>query len=266
MRRASGTCTIVLSFLLSGSPIASVSAAPLSPLEARLALLEKRVQRQEDIEAIGKLTRAYGYYVDKQLWDQVTDLFSDDARVEIAGRGVYRGRGGVDTVFRKVMGGGQIGLRSGALFNHMILQGITDVSEDGRTAMGRWRAFVQIARYQKTAIWSEGTYENRYVKQNGVWKISDMHFYATYYTPFDKGWREGALPNNGPSTEFAPDQPQSVQYDVFPGHYVPPFHYPNPVTGKAWTQEQSRRYSTTGEAPPPAKPATDPERAPSAPK
>ena len=132
------------------------------------------------------------------------------------------------------MGGGHIGLAEGALFNHMILQGVVDVAPDGRTAMGRWRAFVQIGQYQKFAIWSEGTYENAYVKENGVWKLKDLHFYATYYTPYDQGWAKQPLPNNGPSKEFPPDAPQSVQYPVFPGHYVPPYHYPNPVTGKPW--------------------------------
>ena len=254
---------------IAGAALAAVtgaSAAAQSPqpemsiaqLTERIAELEQRVQREEDKSAIEKLTRAYGYYVDKQLWDQVGGLFTTDARVEIAGRGVYRGTAGVDRLFREVMGGGQIGLRSGALFNHLILQGIVDVQPDGKTALGRWRAFVQIGRYERVAIWSEGTYENRYVKEDGVWKIADMHFYATYYTPFDKGWRDGALPNNGPSSEYPPDEPQSVEYDVFPGHYVPPFHYPNPGTGEPWSVEKSRQYSTAGEAPAPAPPPGDP--------
>jgi hypothetical protein len=237
----------------------AVGAAMLVPgmaqaratLDARLAALEARVARLDDRAAIEKLTRAYGYYVDKQLWDQVADCFSTDAVIEIAGRGVYHGRDGADRLFRQAMGGGRVGLRDGALFNHMILQGIVDVAPGGQTAQGRWRAFVQIAQYQAFGIWSEGTYENTYVKRDGVWQISGMHFYATYYTPYDQGWAKAALPNNGPSRDHGPDAPPSVAYDVFPGHYVPPFHYANPVTGHAWTEADSRRYSTTGMAPAP---------------
>jgi hypothetical protein len=33
---------------------------------------------------------------------------------------------------------------------------------------------------------------------------------------------------------MAPDALKTVAYDSFPSVYVPPFHYPNPVTGKAW--------------------------------
>lgn len=251
--RNAGKRVLIAAIALGALAVSSAASAQTSA-ERRLAALEARVGRLEDRAKIENLTRAYGYYVDKQLWDQVSDLFSDDARVEIAGRGVYLGKAGVRRLFVDSMGGGQIGLRPGALFNHMILQGVTDVAPDGRTAKGRWRAFVQIGMYKMFGIWSEGTYENEYVKEGGVWKISAMHFYATFYAPYEQGWAKGARPNNGPTKENGPDEPQSVQYDVYPGHYVPPFHYPNPVTGKPWTIEESRKYSTTGMSPAPAGP------------
>jgi hypothetical protein len=229
--------------------------AAAATLEQRLAALEQRVERLDDRAAIEKLTRAY---VDKQLWPEVVACFSSDAVIEIAGRGVYRGRTGADRLFRQAMGGGRVGLAAGALFNHMILQGIVDVAPDGESAKGRWRASVQIGQYGTFALWSEGTYENEYVKRDGHWQIRDMHFYATYYTPYDAGWAMRALPNNGPSRSAAPDAPPSVQYDVYPGHYVPPFHFPNPVTGKPWTEEESRRYSTSGMSPAPAGPPAQP--------
>jgi len=241
------------------------ASARAATLEQRLAALEQRLERLDDRAAIEKLTRAYGYYVDKQLWDQVADCFSNDAVVEIAGRGVYRGREGVSRLFLQSMGGGKIGLAPGALFNHMILQGIVDVDAAGHTAKGRWRAFVQIGQYHAFGLWSEGTYENEYVKRDGRWQISAMHFYATYYTPYDKGWAVHSLPNNGPSKSAPPDSPPTVTYDVYPGHYVPPFHYPNPVTGKPWTEEDSRRYSTEGMSPAPSGPPAQPGSPPAQP-
>lgn len=229
-------CLLVTISVLGGCAVTepTVAQGSQADLQERVRALEMRLQRTEDREAIEKLTRAYGYYVDKAQWDQIVELFADDSRVEIAGRGVYFGKKGADTIFRKVMGGGKIGLGEGFLFNHLILQGIIDVAPDGRSALGRWRAFVQIGQHQKFAMWSEGTYENKYVKEDGVWKFADLHFFATFYTPYDAGWAKTALPNNGPSKEFPPDAPQSVQYEVFPGHYVPPYHYPNPVTGDPW--------------------------------
>lgn len=231
------------------SPAQAARPASDAALEQRVVGLEKRLQRLEDVEAIEKMTRAYGYYIDKQLWPEVIPLFSDDAVVEISNRGVYRGRKGVATLFHDVIGGGHDGLRPGFLSNHMVLQGIVDVDPDGKHAKGRWRAFIQIGVYQKAALWAEGTYENTYVRDHGVWKFQTMHWYGTYFTPFDQGWAKAALGNNAPSTTFPPDAPPSVTYDSYPGHYVPPFHYPNPVTGRAWTAEDSAQYSTHDMAP-----------------
>jgi hypothetical protein len=228
---------------------AAATPAHDAAIEARIAALEARLTREEDRAAIEKLTRAYGYYIDKKVWDEVVPLFSDQAVVEISGRGVYKGTRGVSTLFHDVIGRSHEGLADGELSNHMVLQGIVDVAPDGKTATGRWRAFIQIGLWQKAALWAEGTYDIGYVKQNGVWKFDRMIWYGTYFTPYDKGWAQAAFGNNGPSKAFPPDAPPSVQYDAFPGHYVPPFPYPNPVTGRVWTEADSRRYSTQGQDP-----------------
>lgn len=235
--------SIMMSTVLAATPAA---AQGRGAVEARIAALEARIQREEDRAAIENLTRAYGYYIDKKVWGEVVPLFSDDAEVEISGRGVYRGKQGVETLFRKVIGRGTDGLADGELSNHMVLQGVTDVAPDGKTATGRWRAFIQIGMWQKMGLWAEGTYDVKFVKDNGVWKFSMMRWYGTYFTPYDKGWAQASFGNNGPSKDFPPDAPPSVQYDAYPGHYVPPFPYPNPVTGRVWTQEDTEKYSTKG--------------------
>ena len=239
-----------LRWLAGAAMIGALAAAPAQAQTAaaakRVAALEARVERLNDRAEIENLTRAYGYYIDKKVWGEVVPLFSDDAVVEISGRGVYKGRKGVETIFRQVIGRGQDGLAAGELSNHMVLQGVTNIAPDGKTASARWRAFIQIGMWQKMGLWAEGTYDLRYVKQNGVWKFSLMRWYGTYFTPYDKGWAQSSFGNNGPSKQFPPDAPQSVQYDSYPGHYVPPFPYPNPVTGREWTPADTDRYSTKG--------------------
>ena len=49
----------------------------LDALEAELATLEQAVQRLEDVKAIKRLQRAYGYYLDKRLSGELTALFAD---------------------------------------------------------------------------------------------------------------------------------------------------------------------------------------------
>ena len=62
-------------------------------LRQQLATLAHEVQRLEDQNAIEKLQRIYGYYLDKGLWSQAADLFAEDGEVEIAGTRRLRGQG-----------------------------------------------------------------------------------------------------------------------------------------------------------------------------
>jgi hypothetical protein len=114
----------------------------------------------------------------------------------------------------------------------MQLQPIVDVAPDGNTAQGRWRFFAQVGEYQKTGILGMGTYENDYVKQDGVWKIKTLHAYFRMYTPYADGWAKTAMPNTKPEKDLPPDRPPTVVHEQYPATYVPDYHYKNPVTGK----------------------------------
>lgn len=213
--------------------------AEIAALREELRALRQRVQLLEDTEAVKRLQRAYGYYVDKALWTQVLALFSDDCEIEISGRGVYRGRAGAETVFRRLVGGliakhdQSDGLSRGQLHNHLQLQGLVHVDADGRHARGRWRALIQVGVLGQLGHWAEGPYENEYAKgDDGIWRISVMRWYPTFYTPYEEGWGRTGLPMPGVSAEYPPDAPPSHRYETYPGTFVPPYHYPHPVTGE----------------------------------
>ncbi|HEX7759324.1 MAG TPA: nuclear transport factor 2 family protein [Caulobacteraceae bacterium] len=196
-------------------------------LAAQVAELSRKAQAAEDYIAISNLQRAYGYYVDKARWDDAADLFAKDCTLEINGRGVYVGQ---DRVRQYMMKFGPA--RHGALFNHMQLQPVIHIAPDGLTAQARWRASIQVGELGKTARWGEGTYENAYAKEDGVWKIKRLHFYQTYYIDYYAGWDKGALPLVPVYPDFPPDRPPSEDYKVFPDFYLPPYHYQNPVSGR----------------------------------
>lgn len=209
----------------------------IKALLARVAALEKRVQAADDIEAINRLTRIYGYYLDKALWAEVLPLFTDDCEIEISALGVYVGQKQAAVLFRDLIGKGPAlsddnGLAWGRLYNHLILQGVVHLDDDGRGASGRWRCFMQIAEFGKKAVWGEGPYEIRYRKgDDGRWRMSRLHFYRTYHTPFDEGWAKAKSPAGEVREHLPPDRPPSVRYEPYPGRFVPPFHYANPVSG-----------------------------------
>lgn len=194
----------------------------------RLAQFRHRVERLEDHDRIELLQATYGYYFDKGLWSEVAALFSRDARFEYGQSGVYIGR---ERIERALLLFGPERLAPGYLNNHMQLQAVITVADDGRTATARWQGMVMLSQPGANGQWGVGVYENAYVKEGGVWKISSLHFYLTGMTDYDLGWTRSAVQMQGPSALFPPDEPPSVVYRAFPNNYVPPFSYPHPVTG-----------------------------------
>jgi hypothetical protein len=204
----------------------------VAALETELTALEREVQRLEDTKAIKRLQRAYGYYVDKKLSREIGALFADapETTAELGGSGVYVGKARIAEYYDRVIGGE--GLKPGQLFNHMILQGVVHVAGDGRTAQGRWRALIQIGEHGKSAVWAEGPYENEYVKENGVWKFSKVHWFQTFSAPYSPGWHKVAQPIDPPMADFPPDRPSTVAYQSYPSAFQVPYHYKNPVSGR----------------------------------
>jgi hypothetical protein len=208
---------------------ADTRLATLERLSARLSGLGSELQLLEDSKAIKRLQRAYGYYVDKGLADEVIDLFSQDATAELGGLGVFVGKERVAELYRYLLGDG---LDEGELNNHMILQGVVHVDPGGMTAKGRWRALIQLGQHGESATWSEGPYENEYVKENGVWRIAKLHWYMTFSSPYDPGWHLAPQPMAGPLEDLPPDLPPSEEYEAYPSAYLPAYHYDNPVSGR----------------------------------
>src|SRR6185503_11621389 len=57
----------------------------LAELARRIEQLEHRAGVLEDIHAIRRVQHAYGYYLDKCLYDEVVDLFSETGEVSFMG-------------------------------------------------------------------------------------------------------------------------------------------------------------------------------------
>lgn len=204
-----------------------MSGDVIDALEAHVASIELRLARQAAHEAIERLQRSYGYYIDKGLWGAAADLFAADASWEWGQSGVYVGPERIRAALELR---GPEGLAAGELNVHFTCQPIITVAEDNRTARARWRNDI-MWQSGGEGRWSEGTYENAYVNEDGVWKIASSHFYVTMICEYDKGWIAGDIPMDGPSDTLPPDSPPTEVYGSLPEVYLPPYHYPNPVTG-----------------------------------
>ena len=211
--------------------VTPAEVASLEALEKSADALEQRLGRLEDFAQLENLQMRYGYYLATLEWDRLAHLFASDGAIEIALRGVYVGR---DSVRRSLNLYGEPGVHEGNLHNHMQFQPVIDVAPDGKTAKLRARAFSMMGNYGKFGMWMGGIYENQFVKQDGVWKFKHDQVFNTYFAQYDVGWKElQPRPPPGISTTNPPDQPPTVQFEMFPRPTLfPPFHYNNPVTGK----------------------------------
>lgn len=199
-------------------------ATETDDIRAELSALSARIERLQDVSDVEKLPRYYSYYVDKMQWRSVADLFAEDGTLEIGGRGVFLGREGA---YRYLHVGFGPGPRDGIIMDHQNLQPLVTIHDDGKTAEARAIAFVMGG-----AGWGHVYYENDYVKEDGVWKMSKLHGPFNMYCSYKIGWVDETTINNRPLPRVLPDMPSTVNYLTYPNYYVEPYHYPNPVTGK----------------------------------
>jgi hypothetical protein len=193
--------------------------AALEPMAHRLRILQDR-------EEIENLLSMYGYYLDKQQWNQLTDLFVEDSTMEISQRGIYVGRKGVRRAWELF---GPQNIERGHLHSHIQMQPVIHVEPDGQHAKVRSRALSQLGTFGSIGIWGDSVYENELVKEAGIWKFKKDHLYTTFFAPYDMGWAMAPRAAPKVSDKIPPDKPPSETYESFPGIYIPPFHYKNPA-------------------------------------
>jgi hypothetical protein len=215
---------------MTGSARAGGATTSLAALAARVTSLLHRAALLNDQGEITNLQNAYGYAIDRKLWDQAAGLFSVDGTLEIGQQGVYVGQASI----RRGLGGqGPQGLRNGERNDHVYLQTLVSIAADGRTAQARGvEVIFSAAPGGANGELSEGTFENTFVKQDGRWRIQSVHFYPRMIVEAATGWARSAKPAPGPSTEFPPDRSPTASYAIYPTFAVAPFHFDNPVTGR----------------------------------
>ncbi|MES2301847.1 MAG: nuclear transport factor 2 family protein [Pseudomonadota bacterium] len=191
----------------------------IAALESRLAELEQRLTVREDELDIRKLQHLYGYLIDKCLYNETVDLFTDD----------------------------------GFLLDHPQLQDIINVQPDGVTAYGRARSMMQAGRHKdyegdaphlKARQWWEGgIYENTYKKVDGVWRMHSLNYMPIWHGHYESGWAH-TPPEFVPFPKVTypedPTGPDVLIEDnwLWPTHKITPFHMKHPVTGEEIVAER----------------------------
>jgi carotenoid cleavage dioxygenase len=217
----------------------------IAALKEQVADLSQRLGIMEDIHAIRTIHFKYGYYMDKWLFPEIVDLFSDDGEMHFL-NGIFKGKEGVSRFFGDAFA--VHGPTYGVLTEHLQVQDIVDVAPDRMSAKGRFRCFLMAGIHDTktdpppipSQFWEGGIYENTYVKDNGVWKLKILNYNLTWQAEYEKGWAHSAtkLLMVAPFTKTYPDDPRgpdtlkSEPLRFWPHMYLVPFHYPHPVTGE----------------------------------
>ncbi|MGB6942917.1 MAG: nuclear transport factor 2 family protein [Bryobacteraceae bacterium] len=165
---------------------------PLPALETRVERLQAHLESIESIRAIKRLQYAYGHYVEFGLWNDFADLFAADALTNY--QAGVRGKDAIRQLFFEKVGQGKLGLSDGRVYPHILFQPVITLAPSGRTAKGRWRILAMLGGYGGSATWYSGVYENEYVFEDGVWKISVIHSEPKVMAAYTAaGWKDSGV-------------------------------------------------------------------------
>lgn len=121
----------------------------------------------EQIEEIKKLKARYFRFMDKKLWDQWADLFTEDATLHVIQAEVevlWQGR-------EQIVTNNSEALKDATTVHHGHMPEIEITSDT--TAAGIWAMFDYVL-WPDNSLKGYGHYEEQYVKENGQWKIKSI--------------------------------------------------------------------------------------------
>jgi hypothetical protein len=162
---------------------------------ATLAALQARVDTLNDEDRVRNLQSAYGFYADRKMWDDVVDLFATDSVVEIGGQGIWRGPEGVRRWLESI---GPAGLTHGQLNDRGQNDVTVTISPGGNEAFARGIELGMLGEAdQEKGWWEVATFRNRFVKEDGVWKIREMRRFPLMKTDIFQGWGKSRIGDPG---------------------------------------------------------------------
>lgn len=219
-----------------GTPI------PLQPVvtDADRAPADAAGQRRRAGELLARLTclrlqsevrslqNAYGYYVDRRMWDDVADLFAANGSFEAERWGVYRGRASIRRALEQY---GPQNLSTGVVNEHTQLQPVITMAPDCQSAQARVTELVMTGRNGEAAYWGINIQENRYRRIDGKWQIESLRATRRLLSDYEKGWAESALPAPAAADGARPDAPPTADLAAYPAFDIPPLHFAHPAQG-----------------------------------
>jgi hypothetical protein len=163
------------------------------------------------------------------MWDDVTDLFASEGMYELGGNGLYTGLAGVRKAHERM---GPAGLTDGVLNDRLQFDTVVQL------APGRSDAYVRGIEMgllgdvdSGKAFWEVSVYDNRFVKEGGVWKVREMRVFPVFRSTYSEGWGKSRIVETLTGAA-APDRPLPHEDVGQQDRLVPAFVSAHPVTGR----------------------------------
>ena len=125
--------------------------------------LRARIRVLEDIEAVRKVKAKYWLCVDRKLWDEFGDCFTEDAIIDVPPVTHWQGRKEIVQSLSKVL--------ESLITVHQGHHADIEITSE-TTAKATWAMYDNLQNMRSnTKMEGYGFYEDEYVKENGKWKI-----------------------------------------------------------------------------------------------
>ncbi len=184
--KPAGSAKAVATRVLTGT-IASGKTASVTLPEAR-----RRLARSAAYDGIENVSAAYGFFIDDSNPAGWAGVMATKGFKETPFQGYHIGR---DRLIAARVRGTPPLLQAGISY-HWLMQPVVLVSDDGRSATGRFKLFQprtgktvgKAGDFFGASFWG-GMYHDRYVLEDGVWRIWELTLDEPYITPV--AWKDG---------------------------------------------------------------------------
>lgn len=182
--------------------LAPFAAAAQDNLAAETAQLEDLTSVRE----IKHLQAHWGHLALRGEWSAMADLLTEDVVVEYQ-HGELQGRGEVLADLIETQGGGNADrLPPNWLNIRLWIAPVITLDANGQGATARWHEVAMTGVADERADWAGGTWQVRYVQQDGAWKIAHMRYYHQFDGPYAEGWRHDPATLERAPYHYTPDE------------------------------------------------------------
>jgi len=148
---------------------------------AKLAELQAKMKRFEDIEAIKRLKYKYLRTLDSKRWDELAECFTEDATTAYAeGKYSFRGREATMKFLKESLNPTMISMHQ---CHHPEIELTSDTTAKGIWALQDYLIITQA----NMSLRGAGFYHDEYVKVNGEWKIKHTGYKRIFEEVWDRG-------------------------------------------------------------------------------